>query len=69
MLHMEVIPRSDRGQTPDTEDLNSYLNIEEEEDDILERPAFPLNSRRLNVARIRQLASALDIPTLKRVAT
>ena len=61
---MKVPPRSDRGQTPDTEDLNPILSdLKIEEDNILDRPTFPLNSKRLNAARIRQLAAALDVPT------
>ena len=60
---MEVLPRSDRGQMLDTEDLNSILSdLEIEEDNILNGPTFPLNSKRLNAAQIRQLAAALDIP-------
>ena len=47
----------------DTEDLNSILSdLEIEEDNILNGPTFPLNSKQLNAAQIRQLAAALDIP-------
>ena len=61
---MEVLPRSDRGKTPDTEDMNSIpSDLEIEEDNIPDGPTFPLNSKWLNAARIRQLAAALDIPT------
>ena len=64
VLQMEVLLRSDRGQTPDTEDLNSIpSDLEIEEDNIPDGPTFPLNSKRLKAARIRQLAAALDVPT------
>ena len=61
---MEVPLRSDRGQTPDTEDTNSIpSDLEIEEDNILDGPTFSLNSKRLNAAWIRQLVTALDVPT------
>ena len=48
---------------PDTEDLNSIpFDPEIQGDNIPDGPTFPLNSKRLNVARIGQLAAALDVP-------
>ena len=49
---------------PDTEDLNSIpFDLDIEEDNNPDGPTFPLNSKWLNAARIRQLAAALDVPT------
>ena len=53
---MEVLPRSDRGQIPDTEDLNSIpSDLEIEKGNNPDGPTFPLNSKWLNAAQIRQL--------------
>lgn len=64
---MEVPLRSERTQTPETMDMfpipSEPAGDEALDDDVLDGPTFPLKSKRLNAARIRRIAGALDVPT------
>ena len=51
-LHMEVLPRLEKEQMPDTDDTTTIADtaLMKELDDIPDGPTFPLNSKRLNAA-------------------